>query len=164
MSVIDCDPQHPYFFDDIEAGAEFYFSEEDYLSSDELEGAPPKITGRMLYARMRAMMTGYPVKTESSPAPSASSRVELARLRLPDPAFRPRRGAASSAKNYVVPDSDDDMIADHDEDEIMQQAHAIAKKRRDESNLQKWIKHLSGLLREEQKKACFCHNHLFPLT
>ncbi len=105
------------------------------------------------------MVTEYTVKTESSPTPpttqlGSSSAVTAANL----PAVtkgkkRPRRSATSSTKSYIVPDSDDEMIAD-DADVVMHEVHAIAKRRKVESNLQKWIKHLSVLLKEEQKKVC----------
>lgn len=68
------------------------------------------------------------------------------------PRKRPRRSAVSSSISYVVPDSDDDMIAD-DNDDVMRQVKVIAKKRKVESNLQKWIKNLDILLKEEQRKV-----------
>ncbi|THH01557.1 hypothetical protein EW026_g1174 [Hermanssonia centrifuga] len=149
----------PALFDDIEAGIEFYFGEEDYLTLEELNGNCPRSSSRKRHARIRIkMVTEYTVKTESSPTPpttqlGSSSAVTAANL----PAVtkgkkRPRRSATSSTKSYIVPDSDDEMIAD-DADVVMHEVHAIAKRRKVESNLQKWIKHLSVLLKEEQKKC-----------
>lgn len=48
-------------------------------------------------------------------------------------------------KSYVVPDSDDEEIAEEKVDDSV-------KKRRSETNLQRWIKHLTILHKEEQKK------------
>jgi len=152
---------NPNLFDDIEAGAEFYFSEEDYLSPEELHGSPRKMRKRK-HTRIRIrMVSEYSVKKEETPGPSviptASSSSSAAFEATPsspgpsNPRKRPRRNAASSAKNYVVPDSDDDEIADEN-DEMVQCVHAHVKQRKEESNLQKWIKHLSVLLKEEQKK------------
>ncbi|KAJ3536966.1 hypothetical protein NM688_g6761 [Phlebia brevispora] len=134
-------------FDDIEAGTEFYFGEEDYLTPEELDGAPPKPLAKKRKRIRIATVTQHAVKTESSPGPSTPGTNDVLDVKL-----MPRRCAATSP-NYFVPDSDDDMIVeDGDEDELMQEVHAIVRKRKDESNLQKWIKHLSGLLKEEQKK------------
>ncbi|PSR74795.1 hypothetical protein PHLCEN_2v9509 [Hermanssonia centrifuga] len=149
----------PALFDDIEAGIEFYFGEEDYLTLEELNGNSPRSSSRKRHARIRIkMVTEYTVKTESSPTPpttqlGSSSAVTTVNL----PAVtkgkkRPRRSATSSTKSYIVPDSDDEMIAD-DADVVMHEVHAIAKRRKVESNLQQWIKHLSVLLKEEQKKC-----------
>ena len=63
---------------------------------------------------------------------------------------RPRRSAAI-ARSYVIPDSDDDSIAEGGRDVITSD---FAKTRRCETNLQRWIKHLSLLLKEEQRKVC----------
>jgi len=63
---------------------------------------------------------------------------------------RPRRTAAT-IRSYAVPDSDDDDITE--EAEIAWAMHVDAKKRKVESNLQQWIKELSVLLKEEQRKV-----------
>lgn len=44
------------------------------------------------------------------------------------------------------------MIAD-DNDDVVREVKVIAKKRKVESNLQKWIKNLDLLLKEEQRKV-----------
>lgn len=166
-------------YDVIENGAEFYFGEEDYLPPEELSGAPLKRRPtKRKHTRIRVkIVSEYTVKTESSPGPSlgltppprsssgsvsapiASSSSSGSRETSYEVKRRPRRSAASTSKSYVVPDSDDEEIAD-DEDEMMQHVHAQAKKRRVESNLQKWIKHLSVLLKEEQKKVSLVHQDL----
>lgn len=134
-------------FDDIEVGAEFYFTEEDYLTSEELNGAPPRRRKRPRI-RIKAV-TEYTVKAECSPGPSTPQDNEDQDAKL-----RPRRHLDSSV-NYYVPDSDDEMIAeDEGEEELKQELSAIVKKRKDESNLQKWIKHLTSIYKEEQKKVC----------
>ena len=63
---------------------------------------------------------------------------------------RPRRSVATSVKSYVVPDSDDEQIVVDGEDESLQR---FAKKRRQESNMQRWIKQLAVLYKEEQRKV-----------
>jgi hypothetical protein len=68
---------------------------------------------------------------------------------------RPRRSAAA-VMSYVIPDSDDEAIVeDDDENAVVVLMTMQAKKRKVESNLQRWIKHLSVLLAEEQKKVLF---------
>ncbi|KAI0781991.1 hypothetical protein C8Q75DRAFT_789273 [Abortiporus biennis] len=157
-------------YEDIEAGAEFYFSEEDYLTPEELTGTPRK---KYKHSRIRIkMVSSYTVKTESSPAPEALS-APIPSSSSPPPSSSARRSAsiscsptptpsgstsrrrlrrtASTTKSYVVPDSDDEDIADS-KDEMVQHVHAQAKKRKVESNMQKWIKHLTILYKEEQKK------------
>ena len=61
--------------------------------------------------------------------------------------------AAETARSYIVPDSDDEAIA-ADEDELI--FGKALKKKRFESSLQLWIKHLTGVLKEEQQKVCLC--------
>lgn len=144
-------------FDDIEAGAEFYFSEDDYLTQEEL--APPK---RRLKIRPRIRVRAvreYTVKTESSPGPSTPRTGE-------DQDMKPRlRRHAVSSVNYYIPGSDDEMCtADESEEQIKEELHAIVRQRKEESNLQKWIKHLSCILKEEHKKVrlleCLQHSIL----
>ncbi|KAI0086520.1 hypothetical protein BDY19DRAFT_1093207 [Irpex rosettiformis] len=146
-------PPH-LLFDEIEYGAEFYFSEEDYLAPDELNGTvikhpkPKKRTSRIKIK----MVPEYSVKSEASPTPTVAEDFAETSLSAVSSSSsrRPRRSAASTI-NYVVPDSDDEAIAD-DGDEVMHEVKVIAKKRKVESNLQKWIKHLTVLLKDEQRK------------
>ena len=72
---------------------------------------------------------------------------------------RPRRSVASAAKSYVVPDSDDEDIVMEGEDESLQK---FAKKRRQESNMQRWIKQLTVLYKDEQRKVRFCRRSFTP--
>lgn len=137
-------------YDDIECGTEFYFSEEDYLSAEELSGivpAPGKKT-----RRSRA------IKCETSPTPAPPSSAgagpsTLAKTEGVPASKRPRRSVATSVKSYVVPDSDDEGIADGRDDSLQR----FAKKRRAESNMQRWIKHLAIMLKDEQKKVRVFH-------
>ena len=147
--------QHHHLYDEIEQGAEFYFSEEDYLSPEELSGAPMKKKRRHSRIKIK-LVAEYSVKAESSPTPPAIAHPEpssSASMMVPSPPRkRPRRSAVSSSISYAVPDSDDDLIAD-DNDDVVRHVKVIATKRKVESNLQKWIKNLDILLKEEQRKV-----------
>lgn len=142
--------------DDIENGTDFYFSEEDYLTPEELSTAPSKkgLKKRRSHVKIR-IAPDDAVKIEQGTTPTAlritgPSSSQL----LPVLKKRPRRSTASSTKLYVVPDSDDDMIMD-DSDRIVLEANRSSKKRKFETNLQKWIKHLTALLQQEQRKVSF---------
>ena len=172
-------------WEDIEGGCEFYFSEEDYLNPEELSGAvppPPRRTQRKV--RGGAEIPPLPARLQSLPQASSSAGVVKHETSpVPGPSFggsasgsssasagpstsrqggaagsgskkRPRRSVASTIKSYAVPDSDDEDIVMDGEDEggVMQR---LARKRKEESNLQKWIKHLAGLFKEEQRKVRF---------
>ena len=159
MQKSDVGNSQPHLlFDEIDYGAEFYFSEEDYLSPEELNGTivkhpkPKKRTSRIKIK----MVSEYSVKAETSPTPSlpeASAEASLSTASSSSGSSRRPRRSAASTISYVVPDSDDEAIAD-DADEIMHEVKVIAKKRKVESNLQKWIKHLTALLKDEQRKVC----------
>ncbi|KAH7885344.1 hypothetical protein F5I97DRAFT_1884682 [Phlebopus sp. FC_14] len=136
-------------YHEIELGAEFYFSEEDYLSKQ----GPISEPKRLSKARAKT-----DVKQETSPSTLPSFPSQAGPSRLPgSPRLlsrkRPRRSAASTITSYVIPDSDDEAIAVDDGENAMVALLSIqAKKRKVESNLQRWIKHLSALLSEEQRK------------
>ncbi|KAI0754973.1 hypothetical protein C8Q80DRAFT_401725 [Daedaleopsis nitida] len=144
-------------YDDIEAGTEFYFSEEDYLGQEELNGTVQTPAKRPRRAR-------HPVKSEPSPTPgpstagpstSASASTSTSRQIGSSSTLgsgsrkRPRRSVTSSVKSYVVPDSDDEDILLEGEDDSLQR---FAKRKKAESNMQRWIKQLAVLFKEEQKK------------
>ncbi|KAI8969642.1 hypothetical protein BD414DRAFT_518471 [Trametes punicea] len=150
-------------FDDIEWGTEFYFSEEDYLGQEELaRGVPSRASGKKFARKARTPTSScnseQAIKCETSPAPGpssssssspSSSAVAAAGAEGLRPGKkRPRRSVVSAVKSYAVPDSDDEEIADRLDDSLQR----FAKKRRAESNMQRWIKHLAILLKEEQKK------------
>ncbi|KAI0670746.1 hypothetical protein C8Q78DRAFT_808937 [Trametes maxima] len=136
-------------YEDIEMGTEFYFSEEDYLSQEELAGtaaAPAK-------KRRTRSKSEQAIKSEASPTPGPSSAGpsgsrQASGSQQQQGKKRPRRSVASTVKSYVIPDSDDDGIMDGRDDGLQK----FAKKRKAETNTQQWIKHLTLLLKDEQKK------------
>ncbi|KIP08106.1 hypothetical protein PHLGIDRAFT_127240 [Phlebiopsis gigantea 11061_1 CR5-6] len=135
--------------DDIESGCKFYFSEEDYLNP--LELSPFPLPSKRLRKKKR-------VKTEKAPSPVGVASFGVAGPSTPPqtpsaaPKKRPRRSTASSeAKKYLVPDSDDELIVDEC-DKLVYEANCFARKRRAESELQLWVKHLAALLLTEQRK------------
>ena len=69
---------------------------------------------------------------------------------------RPRRSTASMVKNYLVPDSDDESILGEQKSDSMSLTKSEVGKKKAESNLQRWIKHLTALQKEELKKV---NNH-----
>jgi hypothetical protein len=98
--------------------------------------------------RKESSSPGIPrVSTQAGPSkPQASPRSSKR---------RPRRSAAA-VTSYVIPDSDDEAIVEDDDDNAVVVLMTMqANKRKVESNLQRWIKHLSILLAEEQKKVMF---------
>ena len=140
--------------DDIENGIEFFMTEEDYLSAEDLSGAPSKKALKKKQSRSKLKLPVEVVKAERTSPPSIS--VANPPMPFMDSTLtkkRPRRSVASASKKYVVPDSDDEAIAD-DKDDMVAHVSAHAKKRKVESNMQKWIKHLTALMREEEKKVC----------
>ena len=151
-----------WLYDDIETGMEFYFSEEDYLSASELSGASHSKSASAVNRSRRAR---HAVKSEASPTPGPSTAgpSRLAEGSSGSAASgagsgagsgsskkRPRRSVATSVKSYVIPDSDDEDIAGEGEDESVRR---FAKKRKAETNMQRWIKQLDVLLKEEQRKV-----------
>ncbi|KAG1785964.1 uncharacterized protein HD556DRAFT_1434905 [Suillus plorans] len=130
-------------YHEIENGAEFYFSEEDYLSKQP-PATEPKRCSKVKVKSKETSPTIPRLSTQAGPSkvqvsPRATKR-------------RPRRSAAA-VMSYVIPDSDDEAIVeDDDENAVVVLMTMQAKKRKVESNLQRWVKHLSVLLAEEQKK------------
>lgn len=67
---------------------------------------------------------------------------------------RPRRNTVS-APSYLIPDSDDETIQEDGLFNYKDRNERKGKgKARVESHLQGWIKHLSSLLKQEEKKVC----------
>ncbi|OSX59849.1 hypothetical protein POSPLADRAFT_1075353 [Postia placenta MAD-698-R-SB12] len=133
----------PSLFEDIETGTEFYFSEEDYLTQEELAGvvsSPARARCRRTKIKMEVTAKPEVVVIPLPPVPGPSRIQGHTRGKK-----RPRRSATTTMKSYVVPDSDDEEIAEEKVDDSV-------KKRRSETNLQRWIKHLTILHKEEQKK------------
>ena len=138
--------------DDIENGIEFFMTEEDYLSAEDLSGAPSKKPPKK-QSRSKLKLPGEVVKAERTSPPSISFASPP--MPIMDSTLikkRPRRSVASASKKYVVPDSDDEMIVDECDIDL-HEANCFAKKRKVETSLQKWIKHLTAILHEEQKKV-----------
>ncbi|TFK52615.1 hypothetical protein OE88DRAFT_1807498 [Heliocybe sulcata] len=122
-------------YHEIQQGAEFYFTEEDYIAQDKAKASGKRV-------KVKTESSSQSVLSTSTTGPS---RGEGSRGRK-----RPRRSAAASVKSYVIPDSDDETIV---EDATISRAMKLqAKWKKVESNLQQWIKHLSAILKEEQKK------------
>lgn len=77
---------------------------------------------------------------EGSTSPSSSSKGKK----------RPRRSAAA-VRSYAVPDSDDEAIMEPENE------YELSDRKRpgsQDTNLQRWLKHLGELCREEQRKVC----------
>ena len=105
-----------------------------------------------------------PLSSSSVTSSSVVSMSSMTSLRSPVPKKvstspsrnkkRPRRSAASIVKSYLVPDSDDESILDEQKPNSMSWTKSKeAGKRKAESNLQRWIKHLTALQKEELKKV-----------
>lgn len=197
-------------FAEIEYGAEFFFSEEDYLTTEQVvkETMTRRVKGQTMTktskgwrptgkksgkTRVKAETpptttlgassssysfvgeTGGPLPVSPIPSISSSSSSSfsssvasmssMTSLGSPVPKKvsaspssrnkkRPRRSAASTVKSYLVPDSDDESIlGEHKPDGVTLAKSKEAGQRKAESNLQRWIKHLTALQKEELKKV-----------
>ncbi|KAJ7288304.1 hypothetical protein C8J57DRAFT_1047482, partial [Mycena rebaudengoi] len=124
-----------YLYERIRQGATFYASEEDYLhSADSVQHLLKKLT--------RGGAAGACTRAGAVSRGGASGR-----------GARPRRTAPS----YLVPDSDDEAIAEEEDAEYaeyrtMGGAERKKKMIKGESHLERWIKELGELLKEEQRK------------
>lgn len=98
-----------------------------------------------------ASSTKQETKTPELEANTASN-TDASLVTLSNPRKRPRRTVASAAPSYVVPDSDDEAIAEEDVNLDYSQKKNKGKAKA-ESSLQVWIKHLTTLLKEEEKKV-----------
>src|SRR5215471_149948 len=131
-------------FHDIELGAEFYFSEEDYLMQ------PCPDTKKAIKVKSESTASRIKLENIQSALPSTSvstSKYDASSLGKK----RPRRTAAVTVKSYAVPDSDDEAIVDDEEIPVVMKREV--RRRKIESNLQRWIKQLSILHKEEQRKV-----------
>jgi len=141
--------QHFKFWSKLER-QDFYFTEEDYLQSRD---GVPVIKKSESPVRSRSRVVAHPnVKSKSKSKSQADPSVPSLR--------RSRRSAAAYAKSYVIPDSDDEEIVE--EDEVNQGWSWFStlvydtrvKKKKEDTNLQLWIQHLTILLKDEEKKVC----------
>lgn len=128
---------------DIEKGAEFYFNASDYLNSQPKLGVKEEV-------KVEVNQPAIP-SVASSSRRASSSRIPAEKS--PNKK-RPRRSVASGVRSYAVPDSDDEDIADVEE--MTSAMQNIAKRRKVETNLQRWIKELSVLLKDENRKVRWC--------
>ncbi|KAI0051401.1 hypothetical protein FA95DRAFT_1602653 [Auriscalpium vulgare] len=120
-----------YLFTTIQSGAEFFFSDEDYLDATTVkkENSP---TADAALSVLRAAVSPSPTRVKSDREST-----------------RQFRRSAAAVKSYAVPDSDDeDILTEKFSFPRSQDVH----KRKLESNLQRWIKHLLILQKEELKK------------
>lgn len=152
--------------DDMEHGTDFYFSEEDYLTPEDLSATSSKKGLKRRYSRASIKIRIAPGSAAQVEQDTSATTLRIAGPSSPQPSSlptkRPRRSAASSTKQYVVPDSDDDMILD-DTDRIVVEANRPSKTRKVETSLQRWVKHLTALLQAEQKKVSLTV-YSFPLS
>jgi hypothetical protein len=166
-------------FAEIEYGAEFFFSEEDYLTTEQVvkETMTRRVKGQTMTKNSKGRRTTGkrsgktrvkaetpPTTTLGPPSASVASMSPMTSLGSLIPKKvsaspskskkRPRRSVTSTVKSYLVPDSDDESILDEQKPDSMLWAKSKeAGKRKAESNLQRWIKHLTALQKEELKKV-----------
>lgn len=125
-------------------GAEFYFSETDYFFSRR-NSEPKKYQPCKFKFKAEANQGNDSLTSLSSFGP-------LSQLEGPSRVKnRPQRMAAVTVGSYAVPGSDDEAILD--DDPGFGRIIGQSKRKRAESSLQRWIKHLSVLLKEEQQKV-----------
>lgn len=100
------------------------------------------------YSVLASSSTKQEVKT-----PELESNTDASLVMPSYPRKRPRRSVASAAPSYVVPDSDDEAIAEENANHEYSSQRKGKGKLKVESNLQVWIKHLTALLKEEENKV-----------
>ncbi|KAF9463035.1 hypothetical protein BDZ94DRAFT_648521 [Collybia nuda] len=125
-----------YLYHDIEFGADFYLDENDYATKDD---------------DVRKAYDSNKVKTEIghiSPTSPLHDKFEALPLGPPQRGKKRPRRTATTVRSYAVPDSDDDAIVDGSD--YMEEYEK--KPKLVESSLSKWIRHLSELMKEEQRK------------
>jgi hypothetical protein len=110
-------------YHEIEEGAEFYLDENEYLDNMHKECKGEK---------------------EITYEPAIHEQVHEQQDEFSRKRKRPKRTTANKVHSYAVPDSEDEMIQDRKPPVTLQPA---------ETNLQKWIRHLTLLAKEEQRKA-----------
>lgn len=119
---------------------EFYFTEDDYLRSGHSRGRTARVS-------LTKGKDGMGSKISPNGVPKVQDQV------LENPRKRPRR-SATLRQSYFELDSDEDTSEPGDDS--VDSSYENGGKRRNiaknETSLQAWIKHLSGLLRDEEKK------------
>ncbi|KAJ6613285.1 hypothetical protein B0H10DRAFT_2049012 [Mycena sp. CBHHK59/15] len=132
-----------YLYERIKIGAPFYATEDDYVSNAD--------AAKHLFRKLSKGGDAPPcVKAE--PADTAAG------LSSPRGRKRPRRSTAATVASYAVPDSDDEAIAEEEDAEFAEfrTGGGGAERRRKmvkvETHLERWIKALGELFKEEQRK------------
>ncbi|KIJ54821.1 hypothetical protein M422DRAFT_221215 [Sphaerobolus stellatus SS14] len=121
--------------------AEFYLSEEDYLTPGaNSSGAGPSRRNAKSSSKMFIDSPDY----EDCKAAVVLERPQTGRK-------RPRRSATMAA-SYVIPGSDDDGEGFDREYDTKAPSKRKGKLRATETDLQLWIRHLTALLKEEERK------------
>jgi hypothetical protein len=126
-------------YHDVEAGAEFFFDENDYISTDD--------------SGQKSRVVQMELTSTSLSTPSRSRAMSDAFSPFSSRGKKRLRRAVATIRSYAVPDSDDDMF-DDDSIEYSSQMMHEKKLKIEESSLQKWVKHLTNLLKEEHRKVC----------
>jgi len=131
-----------YMYEAIRQDAPFYVSEEDYIPRRLLKYQVKGESGRTA-----SSVSSSPVQIKSEPSESITVPPASPKRRK-----RPRRSAVSAVSSYAVPDSDDEAIVAEDAQFGLGASEKKKKQIVVESSLERWIKALGELLKEEQKK------------
>lgn len=136
-------------------------TEDDYLHEDASKIKKESTPSTELVTPV-ASFSSVAAPLASTSAIASSSRVRSTTTNAQG--RRPRRSAAASVKSYVVPDSDDEAIADDKMyiDTSFRKLVKEVKEQPAETHLQQWIKHLAALVKEEQKKVCAPYPFHYP--
>ncbi|TFK40782.1 hypothetical protein BDQ12DRAFT_770762 [Crucibulum laeve] len=124
-----------YIFQEIECGAEFYLDEDDYISKQDIA----KNLLNDAVVKKEASSSSLPPSPASRESPSSSSRGRK----------RPRRSVAK-VRSYALDTDSEDFVMD-DYGDFSTFGHSEKKVVKD-SNLQQWIKHLTELCKDEERK------------
>ncbi|KAF8583350.1 hypothetical protein K439DRAFT_1634534 [Ramaria rubella] len=132
---------------------EFFLNEDDYLDpshrlSDNASSADTSRPGYGVSSTKVELKTPELEGNASSNGPAYTPILSDS----PNPRKRPRRSVANAAPSYIIPDSDDEAIAEENVNFDYQIDRKGKGKAKVESSLQVWIKHLTALLKEEEKK------------
>lgn len=140
----------------IAGGAEFYFSEDDYVPTKEEDswGSPPGLLVDTKQGNVNELEARGSVQVGVKRKASDIGYAQVSSVRTK----RPRRSAANQAKSYAESDlSSEERIELDSETEAIKSITTAVKetKKATESNLQLWIKHLKILQKKEQAKVRF---------
>ncbi|KAJ7134623.1 hypothetical protein C8R44DRAFT_697289 [Mycena epipterygia] len=135
-----------YLYERIKQGAPFYATEDDYLTGAD---SARHLLKKLSKGKGKEAQPGSPTRVKMEPVEAVAGS--------PRGKKRPRRSAAAAVNSYAVPDSDDEAIAaeeDRDDEfaEFRMGGGARKKAVKVETHLERWIKALGELLKEEQRK------------